>query len=156
MILLFPFHLISHFRFSFRPKPSYARSIFAFFQRSFRPVILSAILAARNIFYLFFTCLLMTNVILGETWGSQGEDYEDGCLLRCYAEQSGRCWRTFHKSLLPPSSIILTTKAVVLIKHQSASARLHRATSKKAGIFRCGLVSYSKTVIQICDFDLSC
>jgi hypothetical protein len=37
------------------------------------------------------------------TWGSHGGKYEDGCLLRSYAVQSGRSSPTFQSCLLPSS-----------------------------------------------------
>jgi hypothetical protein len=40
----------------------------------------------------------------GETSGSHGDVYEDGCLLGCCAVYSGRSLPTFQRCLLPPSS----------------------------------------------------
>jgi hypothetical protein len=43
-------------------------------------------------------------LIRSEISGSQGSEYEDGCLLDCCAMYSDRSLPTFQRCLLPPSS----------------------------------------------------
>jgi hypothetical protein len=50
-------------------------------------------------------------------WGSQGGEYEDGCLLGYNAVQSGRSLTTFQRCLLPPSSgWLVTQKTAIFIQ----------------------------------------
>jgi hypothetical protein len=67
--------------------------------------------------------LIMHNKLENEISGSWGGEFEDGCLLDCYAMQSGRSLPTFQRYLLPPSW------------------RVEAATTQKRGIFKLENVS---------------